>query len=293
MRMHKLMIWICTAAILAGSPVFAKDYEIRLTRPYKVGQSYEIKKTGHLIEQQKMVAQQRILKDEKSSLFATLEGTVTVLKVDEIHQGIEYKLIVAECRKRINENKNEEEVLPKGTQVLVNKDEFLVEGKNVPEDIEKVLGLFFFIPSSKVTDDDVFGTKDRKKVGETWAANSAAAAKDLDADSVIVDKKNIKGNMTLKKVAVVNKIKCLHISGNMEINNIEMSLPQGMTLEKTSMSALFSGDFPIDTSIGRLSEQMNMKLEIVSRGKPSPDAPEITMTVKTEKVTSSKYNYLK
>lgn len=79
----------------------------------------------------------------------------------------------------------------------------------------------------------------------------------------------------------------------MEINNVEMSLPYGMTIEKATMSALFSGDFPVDTSINRLAEQMEVKMEIVSRGKPSPDAPEITMTMKMERGSSTEYQCLK
>ena len=92
MSFHRILI--CAVAILAGSPVFAQDYEIRLTRPAKVGQKYETIITAEMSEHVTVSAEGRVVNEIKLSFSATFEGTVTVVKVDELQREVEILLLV-------------------------------------------------------------------------------------------------------------------------------------------------------------------------------------------------------
>lgn len=295
MSIYRVLIF--GIALLAGSPVFAQDYEIRLTRPDKVGEKSEVIISGEMSEQMTMTSQGKILQEKKSSLSATFQGTTTVLKVDDLQRATELKLLVSKCHKKMDGNAAEEEVLAKGTQIVVRRRdsdmEFLIDGKVVSKDIAKVLGLFFSLPRSQVTDDDIFGTKERKKVGDSWAVNSKLAAKDGASAGIKVDAENITGSTKIEEVVVVSGKKCLRLSGKMELSNVAPPLPAGMAVEKSNMSVSFSGVFPVDTSIGRLSQKMTMTMALVAKGKPTPDAPETTVSVKMTKSMHMKLRPLK
>ena len=86
MSFHRILI--CAVAILAGSPVFAQDYEIRLTRPAKVGQKYETIITAEMSEHVTVSAEGRVVNEIKLSFSATF------VKVDELQREVEILLLV-------------------------------------------------------------------------------------------------------------------------------------------------------------------------------------------------------
>lgn len=295
MNFHRVLI--CAVAVLAGSPVLAQDYEIRLTRPAKVGQKYEVTMSAEKSEQMTISLEGRVVQETKSYLSATLEGTFTILKVDKLQQESEVRLLVSKFRKKTGKNAIEEEVLPKGTQVVArrrdSKKEFLVNGKVAGKDIAKVLDLFFSLKDSRVTDDDILGTKDRKKMGDRWTVHSMKAAEDLASEGLKVDAKNIKGSSKIEKLVLVRGTKCLLISGKMALDMIAPPLPAGLAVEKSSLSLSFSGEFPVDISIRRLSQKNTGTMTLVAKGKPSSDAPEITLSMKIIQSKQMKRKFLK
>ena len=108
-----------------------------------------------------------------------------------------------------------------------------------------------------------------------------------------VKAENVKGSTTLEKVVDVDGIKCLHLSGNMELTGMDFPLPPGFTVEFSDMSAVLSGDFPVDPSIAPLSETGTMTMAFVGKGKPSPDSPEVTLSIEKSKSTEIRLRFLK
>lgn len=283
MIIHRMLI--CTIALLIGSSVLAKDYEIRLDRPAKVGEKSEVIITGKRSRQMTMTSQGRVLRENKSSLSATFEGTITVLKVDKLQRESELKLLVAKCHKKVDGKTTEEEVLAKGTEVVLRQRdsdvEFLIDGKVVPKDIAEVLSLFFTLNDSQDTDDDLFGTKDRKKVGESWPVNSVKLARYFASKGVFKGgAKDITGSTKIEEEVVVGGTKCLRFICKAELGNFTPPLPPGMAVKKANMSVSVSYLYPVDTSVRHLSEKMAMTMELVAEGKATPEAPGVTLTVK-------------
>ena len=133
----------------------------------------------------------------------------------------------------------------------------------------------------------------RKKVGDSWATDNKKAAKILTELGLKVDAKNIKGTTKLEKVVVVHGTKCLKISYKVGFRMFEAPLPGTLAVEKSNGSLSASGEFPIDSSIGKLSEKTTMTMAFVAKGKLSPDAPEITISTKMTQSKQMKRKFLK
>jgi hypothetical protein len=108
-----------------------------------------------------------------------------------------------------------------------------------------------------------------------------------------VDAENIKGSVTIEKAFVVRGTRCLQLTGKTELDMFEPPLPDGLAVEESSMSMLFSSVFPVDISLGPLSDKTSMTMALVAKGKPSPDAPEITLSMKMSRSKHMKWKFLK
>ncbi|HUT12099.1 MAG TPA: hypothetical protein VMY42_16475 [Thermoguttaceae bacterium] len=288
----------CAILVLACPGVSAQDYEIRMSRPMKVGEKYELTASGSKSKRMTTSVQGQVVKEDKSSFTAKLEGTITVLEVDERGQEQKITLTVSKCVMSVNGDADEKEALTEGTEVVAQlrdgEEVFLIDDKPAPSDIEEMLDLFSTLPTTKVTGDDMFGTKERKKVGDSWAINSTAAARGFDAGKgTKVEPENIKGSTKLEKVLVVDGSKCLQLLGRMEISEFVLPMPPGFSVEKANVSLDSLGELPVDTSIGHLSQAMNMTMTVSIKGKPSPDAPEVTISVSVAMSKQEKRKLLK
>lgn len=114
-------------------------------------------------------------------------------------------------------------------------------------------------------------------MGDSWTVNSSGAVHALLSDGLRVKAKNIEGSMKLDEVVVLDGLNCLHLNGKMQISKAIPSLPPGISIEDASVTAEFSGDFPFDISMGRISETMVMRKDLVGRGKSNPYSQEFIL----------------
>ena len=182
--------------LLAG-----KEYTIQLHRPAKVGDQFRVEMTGS--ESNTMARKVGDMEGtEEKNWSAKLKGIVTVLKVNKVGSVSQMKLKVDSFT--ITEGKFTEEALEKGA-VIKGEEK---DDKNQFElwDEESKLGvplqdgiaadalkLLFSLDDAKgkETDDDVFGTKDKKKVGDSWKINAKALAESAGNDKVKIDPKKV------------------------------------------------------------------------------------------------------
>ena len=164
----------------------AKDYTIKLHRPAKVGEQFRLEVSGT-----KATTMARKLGDveesETEKWSAQLKGVVTVLKVNKL--GGPVKLQVNVKSFTITEGKFTDEALPKGAVVrgedgddgnrFETWDEELRVGTPLREGrtVQALKMLFSFDEmEAQETDDDIFGTKEKQKVGDSWKINPKALA---------------------------------------------------------------------------------------------------------------------
>ena len=271
-----LRLLTCLALLLAAAHAAADDkpdekaYEIKLARPIKVGTKYAMTADGALVRQVTLKRGPVTQKQPEDGFGIHLEGTVEVLALDEIGEEAKVSIAIDKCTRITSEG--ETDLIPKG-KVLVaegkGKDTkfSLQEGGELDEGATEALELVISLDTNdKLTDDDLLGTKDRKKVGESWPVTPENVSKDSERVGVIVKPGDVEGSFRLDGLEKKDGVECLKLSGNLNVKNLltkaaeneDDRLPEGFVVEGGSMEAKYTGLFPVDSSVGSLAESASM-----------------------------------
>ena len=173
--------------------------------------------------------------------------------------------------------------------------QFLVGGRPVAENIKEALELFFDADARKedeITDDEVFGTKERKKVGDTWPINAELAARQATAEGIKLDAGNVTGATTVVKKETVNGTPCLRLRSTMKATGFQMPMP-GMTLDQSKVAGVFEASFPIDPSLPCLLVRERFEATFSGKGRPDPDGPEVTLEAAHNRSSVTRITVLK
>lgn len=274
--------------ILAGE-LRAEDFAIRLEQPMKVGLKFEL--TGSASEVHRV---RRIGADGQSVelgnelVLATnawrLESKVEVTEVSAKGQP---KALKVELKKltRTRADKTEE-LLPAGTQITARLEKgtpaYFVNGQKVEAATGRALTEFLPVSEDdKPLDDEMFGTKDQKSVGETWKMNAAALAEAMRSKGVVVAKEDVSGTSKLEEVTTVAGRKYLRVAGalKMDFKNAGAESPT-QKLKQGSVQGKFTGLFPVDPTGRKIWDSKEFKIEMLLETK-EPDWKEAILTNQT------------
>ncbi|MGD1001528.1 MAG: hypothetical protein ABSA67_12625 [Candidatus Brocadiia bacterium] len=277
-----------TAAILAlalapCSALFAQDYEIRLDRPDPIGSKCRLAMVGKESTSQVVKQDDKVIQDKNSKFTVEAELVATILAVSEKGANTRVKVEVEKLT-RI-EGDARRELLPKGSVVTVawdGKGQAFDMAGGLDPDTEESLRLLNLVSENPngPTDDEVFGSKERKKVGDRWEGNSELMAKDIIRYGILAKKEDFKSTVTLDKVVRVGKTECLQLTCAFTCDKFEPPLPPGFTVEKSALKADFSNKLPVATSLSLPAEgSMDMAIKLIARGKPNPGAGEFVLEI--------------
>ncbi|WP_460596698.1 hypothetical protein [Geomonas sp. Red276] len=261
-----------------------------------MGVRYRIVGSGRELEQFKLSQGLKVVNETTTSYSGKLDATVTVLHDGDNSDGSKLRLVVSTCKYAENGKSPEKEIVPAGTEILAElqgKEEvFLMNGKPVSPEVKKVMNLFFSLRNDKTTDDDVFGTKERKKVGDRWPVHHAEMATSLAEVGILAKADSIKGSTALDKIVETDGIKALRITGNVEVENLTSpAIPPEFIVDKANAFVYFSGDFPIDTTKPPLSDKMDMTMWLTGRGS-APNGIGFVLSMRMEQTVEKKYKAL-
>lgn len=256
-----------------------KAYEIKLARPIKVGTKYALTADGALVRQVTLNRGGVTQKQPDDGYGIHLEATVEVVALDEIGEEAKLACTVDKCNRITSEG--ETEIVPKGKVLIAEgkgKDTHfsLKDGGELTKEASEALELVISLDTNdKLTDDDLLGTKDKKKPGESWPVTSENIAKDSDRVGVVVKPQDVEGSFRLDGLEKVGDIECLKLSGNLKVKDLvtkadeneDDGLPEGFVVEGGSMEAKYTGLFPVDSSIGSLAESASMTFVTHIKGK--------------------------
>ncbi len=257
------------------------DYVIRLTRPSKVGDRSRVDTTGTQRERERITIGGQVQKEEKD-LAVHLVAIETVLAVDSSSAPTRYEYLIETCQK--TSAGKTEELLSAGRRVVAGTDAqgdtvYTVDGDPALEDIAKALGVVISVhrPNSP-TDDDIFGTKERKRVGDTWSIDSAAAAADLSKAGLGVSPEVLKGTVSFAGVRTVGAVKALEVTARLRAQGFAMGngdLPEWLQTEKSSLSGDLNMLVPADPDVPNLLPgKLQMQIVILLKGeKPDTGSP--------------------
>jgi hypothetical protein len=272
----------------------AEDYAILLTRPEKVGDRYRIDARGKSRQQQRISLGGKAASNEDKQLEVHLVALATVLAVDEKLEASRVEYRVESCSQ--SSSGKSEEVIPPGTKVLAESRDgettFTVAGRPVPPDVEEALKVVISVHSSdSPTDDEVFGTHERKRVGDKWGIHAAGAAQSLSRSGLHISADNLKGTVALDGLRTLDAVKALEISAHIRADKMSIDAPQGMRVEKGILEADLSGFVPVDPkSRERLSDKMQMRMSVQVGGQKPDTGEKVTLEVSMELSIENNYS---
>ena len=274
----------------------ADDYVIRFTRPSKIGDRFRLDAKGTTRESERITVGGQVQTDEKD-LSVHLIAAATVLAVDSQSNATRIEYVIQTCEK--TEGGKTEQVLAAGRKVIAESDaqgktEFTVDGDPALDDISKALGVVIsaHTPGSP-TDDDIFGTTERKKVGDTWSINTRTAATYLSKAGLGVSADNLKGTVSLDAVKTVGGVKALSLTTHMSAEGMTMELPEFLQIEKSSMAGEFTSLVPVDPEAENLlPNKIKMTIDVLLRGQKPDTGSSVTIEEKMEMSVENTYSAL-
>jgi hypothetical protein len=251
----RIILIVCVVAGAIRNSA-AQDYEIQFDRARKPGDRYEFHATQTKREVTTITKEGKVQRETDREVTSDFKGVVTVEQVDR--QGKPLKLsIVVESFTVSDQGKP----LGKGdvltAETIDDETRFTLDGKEVDPKLKGLLAELVKTKTSKShADDQVFGSKERRRVGESWKINHEAAAKEMGMKPEVVS-----GSVKLEGVETHGGRECLKLAGTLVIRtfpNIAQMEKIGYVSRDPKMTATMSGLFPVDTTVPTLKETIVM-----------------------------------
>lgn len=278
--------------ILAASAA-AQDYAIKISQPLKVGQRYKMTAVASSTMEGSTTSGTQVVKRDKNELSVEFESEVTVLAIDAKGRPTKESHTIV----KLLEGAGKESIVPAGTKVVASRPNqkmlFEIDGKSLTNAVAKALAEVVGITIGGPTDDEVFGTKERKKVGDQWPINEVLALQGVTEKlkGLNLSATNIKGTTTLHKVTKDSGGDVIHLLANMSTTMSPKVKPQSTHVTAT-MNLTLTGAFPADINKGVRVEGMTMTLILNTFGKQSPEGPLMQISNKAKTSTTHQYKLL-
>jgi hypothetical protein len=262
--------------ILRPEPLAAQDYVIDYAR--KSAPNLPRHKTVKIVDERSF---SRILDNQPAQtkverITIELQADIETLSREK---GTPTKLKILITQLKCDQNGRPIELVPIGSALIAENKNHLtvfsyINGDRISDDIQNLLRMAISISEDSNADDKAFGTKERKKVGDTWDINRNFAVSKLKQFGWQVDPEKIAGSCTLREIVKDQGIDCMRININMEMHDVNaLQIPADVKLTKLTLNCNMSGLFPVDISkkIQQSSQQLNA--EVIASGKvPSGDS---------------------
>jgi hypothetical protein len=238
---------------LAAPPAAsAPDYEVRLSRTAAVG---EKRLAVGFLESDDHLAGTRAGAPSDERQTATIRYVVATEILEASPKGNALRAALT-VRKLTKESGGVTVELAKPGEVVTarlagRERVFELRGAKLAPDLQAALGAALPLRADdEPTDDDLFGTARRRRVGESWPANGELFAR-LGAASVTFDPKDVSGTVTLAAVKPVHGEPCLEVRWKLDARHGAFkagSLPLGFDATTSSMSMTGSALVPVATA---------------------------------------------
>lgn len=280
------------AAVSSGQVPEAPDYVIQLVRKSTVGEHYRVVASGKDEQSLLMSIDGQDMPRKEEVVTVELIANCEVLALTPSGREMKTKFTVVKATR--SGHGQLQEFLGAGTEVIAervgDKTQFSVAGRPVDPAIGSALDTAGVDMSSddSATDDDIFGTKMRKRVGDSWPINATAAAADLAKMEIMADPSKISGSTTLTEVVKQGTQDLLKISGSLAMQGVALPCPPGFAVQSSEMSADYSGLFPVDLTKAMVHGSMGMQMKVVISG--VEDGKQVLMTMTKKRMHQAEFS---
>jgi len=291
----KMPFAFCSLIVLLTASVSAQDYAIKMQQPLKVGQRYNLTVVASDSTEMTMTSEQRVPQTKKEERDIEMESVATVLAVDAKGRPTKESHTIV----KLLQGATKEPLLAAGTKVIASrparKRVFEIEGVPASGDVAKALDLAVNITSGGPTDDEMFGTTERKKIGDSWPLNETVAMRDVNdkLGAIGMSVTSVKGTTTLQKVTRDGDVDVLHFKGNLNATaTASPAAKSPFASADTTMNATFTGAIPEDITKSVMEEGETMTMVMKASGKPNPEGLVMQMSLKAKRSVTHKCKLL-
>ncbi len=296
MKLGLRLAAVMAVVALAGSSVaVAQDYPIKLNRPEKVGNEFRMAAVGNQTSTTTIKMDGKALEPQNQAVAVTFNAAVKVLEVNKNGEPSKMTLTVEKLSVKQG-GAAAADALPKGAVITASvkggKSAFEVAGKAVEPETAAALDLVVSLGQGGASDDEVYGTKDRKKMGDQWSMNSELAAKDAAKQDITVSKENITGTVKLDKTEKVGGVDCLVLSMHTAPRRSPRPCLRVSRSRMDRWRLARCRNFPSNPAARTLEDSMDMTMRIAAKGKPDPQGPEMAIDSAVKMSRSVKFSPL-
>ena len=259
----------------------SKGYPIRIVRVFKVGDELRVVFQGEETTAEKVSSGRKVMQDKTRRRKVELEADMKVLAVDakgrvtraaytvrKFTGSVDGKAVAGvSAGEVLTAQPGPDPDAPPGHETTVIKAK---SGPLSPEAL-KALDMVISVTTNGQPDEDaVFGSSDPRRPKQPWKINKKAFADGMAATGITVDPAKVTGQATIADVRNVGNVTCLRIEVKVDATGFSPPLPPGAKVVKSAMSLQLAGDFPVETSLPKLSSQermaMTMQMSITQEG---------------------------
>jgi len=261
-------VWWILLALVTTTAVDAQNYAVHMSTPVHAGQSYAVTATGSRLE--KTSTGDRVLK--AAEFQVNFQGRADVLEVDGNQQPFKVAFTVERFTKI--EGGVTIDLLKSGSVIIADGSQqqpISVKDSTTEESVREAFELIYFPGKpGDFTDNEIFGTKEAKAIGDTWSINPALLSESLKG-IIAVPEGHLSGTVSLVAKDKIANIDCLSLRAELKADDLTpkdlppgVTLDSGVTLDQASLQLIVRGCYPTEDSRhsyrdgGELTMQMRL-----------------------------------
>lgn len=262
-----LVLAVCAA--LLGSPMGAapavEDFAVRIDRPYFVGEQYRLS-GPYLVVDSLSVTRGRDTQRSEHRRLIHLDLAVKVLELgprgNPHRASVTVHLLTREAGGETTALVAPGSVID--AHIENGKKVFSIQDKTLEGEAEPVLGAISILGlDDRPSSDDAMGSRERRRVGESWPMRAEEAAKVMSAGAGAfkIDPRNLKGTVTLAGKKEERQVPCLEYRYEFEVKDqripregLPSTVPPGFDHGTFAITLQGTTLLPLDVSLPSLRE---------------------------------------
>ena len=286
---------VLLAISLLISTLAAEDlHEIRLLRPVKAGDRFEISAKVACEDSVKTSFDGREIESEQTVLACRLTGALTVIAVTKkgLPSAIRLKVKTVDCIR----NGQPAQFFSEGDELFLRRDEPENEAQvngEAADDIQSqvIESLLTVQAEDEVSDEDIFGISKKVLVGEEWPVNGKAAVASLARNGVTgLDPAGVSGHAKLVTLGEFEKQPAFSVRMDAKIDGkgVTMtSLPENVKGSRFHSEYTVEMDVPVDPASTAGRTKGMAKMEVDAAGTEDFDGKKVEVAVKIDRRVAS------
>jgi hypothetical protein len=277
---------LCGLVLPVAAADEAEGYEVRIERSSKAGDRYKMSAKVTVDSETKTTVEGGESEEVKVNASCRLLAEYTAVAVTKrgAPKEVRLKVLEAECM----EDGKKASFFKAGDVIHmhVEDDEYVTEiNGEEPDSVQSEVldALIYLSDEDDATEDEMFGTKEKVKVGAQWKMNREALVADWARDGFEGLKvEDMEGGTSFSEMTEIGGKPALRLKGafKIEAKDVTMpSLPEGMKAKRYMVSVTDELDSPVDVTSVDARVKMDYKSETEAEGKIEYEGDEKVNTV--------------